>query len=147
MMQTVLAVTVTIYGVAGALASILQLRRMRKRGSSDDVSLGYLSIVGGGYVLWLAYGIAIEDLPLVLVDALGGAAILATISVAVKLRGLDPMRRPSRGLPGSHAGLRRSADSSPPSVPGGHASELGSAPGAGLPGAKRVFRAGALTRG
>lgn len=86
MIQLVLAAAVTLYGVIGALASLLQLRRMRRRRAADDISLAYLSIVAGGYVLWLGYGLAIGNLPLVLVDALGGVAIFATICVAVSLR-------------------------------------------------------------
>lgn len=108
MISSVLAAVVTIYGVAGALASLLQLRRMRRRRSSQDVSLAYLSVVSGGYVLWLAYGIAIENLPLILVDALGGAAIFATLSVAVRLRTRGrALRRPGRpsrlGFPGARS--------------------------------------------
>ena len=119
MIQTVLAVAVTIYGVAGALASVLQLRHMRRRGSSRDVSLGYLAVVAGGYVLWLAYGIAIRDLPLIFVDALGGAAIFATISVAVRLRGADILTESGVRLPGkahtdgSERGHRRRQSVSP----------------------------------
>lgn len=41
-MTAALAMAATVYGAAGALASILQLRRIRIRGSSRDVSLGYL---------------------------------------------------------------------------------------------------------
>lgn len=86
MIATVLAAAVTVYGVAGALASLLQRRRMRKRGSSQDVSLAYLTVIAGGYVLWLAYGLAIGNLPLIVADAVGGGAILATICVALRLR-------------------------------------------------------------
>lgn len=86
MVETVLAVAVTIYGVAGALGSLLQLRCMWRRRSAADVSLAYLFIATGGYVLWLAYGVASGDPPLVLVAAVGGIAIAATTIVASALR-------------------------------------------------------------
>lgn len=86
MLEIALAAVVIAYGVVGALASILQLAHMRRRGSSDDVSLAYLGVAGGGYLLWLAYGLVSHSLPLVVVDALGAAAMVATIGVAVKLR-------------------------------------------------------------
>lgn len=86
MVETALAVTVTVYGSVGALASVLQLRHMHKRGSSRDVSLAYLAIVGGGYALWLTYGIAVQNVPLIVVDALGAAGMLVTIAVALRLR-------------------------------------------------------------
>ncbi len=89
MVEVALGFAATIYGVVGALASVLQLRRMRKRRSSQDVSVAYLAISGGGYVLWLAYGAAIQNLPLILVDAVGAVAMLVTIRVAVGLRGGD----------------------------------------------------------
>lgn len=93
-MTAALAVAVTVYGAAGALASILQLRRIRSRRSSRDVSLGYLAVVDAGYLLWLAYGVAIDNLPLILVDALGAVAMSLTISVAVRTgRPAEPRRR------------------------------------------------------
>ena len=86
MIQTALAAAVIVYGVAGAFSSLLQLRRMRKRRSSQDVCLAYLFVVSGGYVFWLVYGLAIRNVPLIVVDAVGGVAIFATICVAIRLR-------------------------------------------------------------
>lgn len=86
MIETVFAAAVMIYGVVGALASLLQLRRIRGRGSSQDVSLAYLSVYGGGYVLWLAYGIVIHSIPLIVADAVGAAAMAVTICFAARLR-------------------------------------------------------------
>lgn len=90
-MTAALAIAVTVYGVAGALASILQLRRIRIHRSSRDVSLGYLSVVDAGYLLWLAYGVAIGNLPLIVVDALGAVAMSLTIAVAVGARPSAPV--------------------------------------------------------
>ena len=104
MVTTVLAAVVTVYGVAGAVSSLLQLRRIRKRGCSQDVSLAYLSVVGGGYILWFLYGLAIGNLPLIIVDALGGLAMFATIGIALRFhhcRAPQPTpRRPGHASPG-----------------------------------------------
>jgi uncharacterized protein with PQ loop repeat len=121
MVETVLAVAVTIYGVAGALGSLLQLRCMWRRRSAEDVSLAYLFIATGGYVLWLAYRVARGDLPLVLVAAVGGIAIAATTVAASILRARPERflassvarapgvgRGESRSRPGRH-GMRRRA--------------------------------------
>lgn len=121
MIATALAAAVTVYGVAGALASLLQRRRMRKRGSSQDVSLAYLIVIAGGYVLWLAYGLAIGNLPLIVADAVGGGAILATICVALRLR--HGWLGCLRGLRGLRATQRRNGPrpiDPPPSAFGDH---------------------------
>ena len=86
MLEYVLSLAVMLYGVAGALASLLQLRRIHERGSSLDVSLAYLSVYGGGYVLWLAYGIVIHSVPLIVADAVGATAMAVTICAAGRLR-------------------------------------------------------------
>lgn len=101
--QAVLAVAVSVYGVLGAFASLLQLCRLRRLGSARDVSLLYLSAVGGGYLLWLAYGVVLGNIPLVLADAAGGLTVSATICVALQLRrGRRCLRRPVR--PGLRSG-------------------------------------------
>lgn len=107
MIEIALAVAVTIFGVAGSLASLLQLRRIRRRKSSEDVSLGYLSVVAGGYLLWFAYGVALDNLPLILVDAFGGVTIFATLAVALRFRDRrtwrPPLRRPGPRSHGTHS--------------------------------------------
>lgn len=71
MIETALAAAVMIFGVAGSLASLLQLRRIRRRKSSA----------------------------LILVDAHGAVTIFATLAVALRFR--DRHRwRPSLRRPG-----------------------------------------------
>ncbi len=104
--HSVLSVAVSVYGVPGALASLLQLRRLRRLGSARDVSLLYLSVVGG-YLLWLGYGIALDNMPLVLVDSVGELAVAVTICFALRIRrGLRCLRRKPSG-PAAEAARRR----------------------------------------
>ena len=49
----ILAVCATIAGVLMALSPFLQIRRMRRTRSSNDVSLLYLSMLAGGWIAGL----------------------------------------------------------------------------------------------
>jgi MtN3 and saliva related transmembrane protein len=116
MIETSLAVAITIYGIVGALASPLQLRRVLRRKSSEDVSLCYLSVVAGGYLLWLAYGVALANLPLIQVDAPGGVTTFATLAVAWRFRKRGTWRPPlypaSWAAPERCVGAQRGATTS-----------------------------------
>jgi uncharacterized protein with PQ loop repeat len=80
------AASVTVYGVWAACASLLQVRRMVRRECSDDVSLGFLGTLVGGYLIWLLYGIRLGDLPLIVVDGVGLLTASAACHVAIGLR-------------------------------------------------------------
>ena len=54
----VLATCATIAGVLMAMSPFLQVRRMRRTKSSNDVSLLYLTMLAGGFIVWLAYGLS-----------------------------------------------------------------------------------------
>src|SRR5690242_20050823 len=86
-----LGTAATVYGVLAALKSLLQTRRMLARRSSRDVSAGFLASYAGGYAVWLAYGLSIGSLPLIVVDAVGVLCAGLTIAVALSLRG-SPIR-------------------------------------------------------
>ena len=81
-----LAAAATIYGVGGALSILLQARQMRTRGSSRDVSLRFLATYVGGYAVWLLYGVSMQSVPIVTVNAVGLVSGAVTLSVAVRLR-------------------------------------------------------------
>jgi uncharacterized protein with PQ loop repeat len=81
-----LAAAATVYGVAGALSILLQARHMRTRGASGDVSLRFLATYVGGYAIWLLYGVSLESVPIVFVNAVGLAAGAVTLAVALRLR-------------------------------------------------------------
>lgn len=86
MLTTVLAVAAASWGVVMALAPLLQLRRMLRRRSSEDVSIGYLVLLLPGFCLWVSYGIASGDIALVIPNTVAAVIAGGTIAVAVRLR-------------------------------------------------------------
>jgi uncharacterized protein with PQ loop repeat len=82
----VLAVTAASWGVAMALAPLLQVRAIRAAGHSGSVSVGYQQILLVGFALWLAYGIAIENWALIIPNTIAGVVSLTTILVARRYR-------------------------------------------------------------
>ncbi len=81
-MADALAVMAAGWGLLMAISPLLQIRRMLERRSSADVSLGYLAVLQVGFVLWIAYGIAIGNLALIVPNTVallvGTAAMLVT---------------------------------------------------------------------
>jgi uncharacterized protein with PQ loop repeat len=82
-----LGTAATVYGVLGALKSLLQTRQMLARRTSGDVSAGFLASYAGGYAIWLAYGLSTGSLPLIVVDTVGVLCAGLTLAVALYLRG------------------------------------------------------------
>ena len=82
-----LGTVATVYGVLGALKSLLQTRQMLARRSSGGVSAGFLASYAGGYAIWLAYGISARSIPLIVVDTVGLLCAGLTLAVALSLRG------------------------------------------------------------
>ena len=85
-MTVLLGAIATAYGMGAGLSSLLQARRMRRRGTSGDVSLGFLASYLGGYAIWFAYGLSIGSVPLIAVDAVGLVCGGVTLLVAMRLR-------------------------------------------------------------
>lgn len=84
MLATVLAVAATVWGVVMALSPLLQVRRILAERSSRDVSIGYYGVLLVGFVLWVAYGLAIGNAPLIVTNAV--AFTVASLTVVVALR-------------------------------------------------------------
>jgi uncharacterized protein with PQ loop repeat len=82
----VLAVVATVYGLLMAASPLLQIRRMRATRSSADFSVGYMSILCVGFVLWATYGIAISNPALVISNTGAVSFGLAAIAIALRLR-------------------------------------------------------------
>ena len=82
-----LGTVATVYGVLGALKSLLQTRQMIASRSSGDVSAGFLASYIGGYAVWLAYGLSTGSLPLIAVDTVGLLCGGLTLAVALSIRG------------------------------------------------------------
>ena len=83
----------TLYGVGAAGAALLQARQMVRRRSSCEVSARFFATYSGGYAVWLLYGLSIESVPLILVDAAGLACGLVTLAITLRMRG--SLLRPS----------------------------------------------------
>ena len=81
-----LGVLATLAGILMAISPVLQIRRMRKTGSSRDFSLLYATMLCIGFILWLAYGWALGN-PALLVSNLASLSfMILTIGVALTLR-------------------------------------------------------------
>jgi len=85
-LTTLLAVAAATWGIAMALAPLLQIRAIRAHGSSGGVSVGYQQVLLVGFVLWLAYGIALRNLALIVPNTVAAVVSLATIVVALRFR-------------------------------------------------------------
>ena len=74
------------WAVVMGVSPVLQIRRMRQRQSSADVSLGYLFILFPGFVLWIVYGVASSDPALMIPNIVALLICAVTIGYAIKLR-------------------------------------------------------------
>ena len=69
-----------------ALSPVLQIRRMMRRRSSADLSIGYFIVLIFGFGLWIAYGTSISNAALLIPNVVALVVALATIGVAVSYR-------------------------------------------------------------
>jgi len=83
----------TVVGLVAAASLVLQAQRLRRLGSACEVSIPVRLLALTGYAIWLAYGIAIRDLPLILVDLGGvaGAAFVLHVTVSLRRRRTCPL--------------------------------------------------------
>jgi len=82
----VFAAVAASWGVAMALAPLLQIREIKRHRSSRSVSVAYQQVLLVGFVLWLAYGIAAANLALIVPNTVAAVVSLATILVALRYR-------------------------------------------------------------
>lgn len=81
------------YGVTMAIAPLLQARRILVTRNSRDVSLAYLFVMQVGFVIWLAYGLALGNPYLFIPNAVALTVGAITIALALRYReGKDPSR-------------------------------------------------------
>ena len=85
-MTTTLAAVAASWGVAMALAPLLQIRKILAHRSSRDVSRGYLRVLIVGFALWLVYGVASTQLALIVPNAVALAVGSVTLVVAMRYR-------------------------------------------------------------
>lgn len=77
----------TIYGVGAAAAALLQARQILRSKRSCEVSARFFATYAGGYAIWLLYGLSIQSVPLMLVDAIGLLCGGFTLAITLALRG------------------------------------------------------------
>ena len=120
----------TAYGVGAAGAALFQTRQLLESRRSCEVSARFFAVYAGGYAIWLAYGMSIGSLPLIIVDAIGVVCATATLAIVLSLRGSllhpatwnscpIPTGRPRRAVPVSQGvALAVAALDLLPDVPG-----------------------------
>lgn len=69
-------------GVAMSLAPTRQIRRMVSSNSSRGVSLDYLTVLEVGFVLYLAYGLSIDNRVLIIANTVSLIANSAALMTA-----------------------------------------------------------------
>jgi MtN3 and saliva related transmembrane protein len=81
-----LATTGTAFGLMGATSLLLQARRLRRLGTACEISIPLRVLSLTGYAVWLAYGIVIGDVPLIVVDLAGlvGAGLVLHITLGLR---------------------------------------------------------------
>ena len=85
-MVGVLGVLAASWGVLMAVAPLLQIRRMRERRSSRDVSMAYLGVLQFGFALWAAYGVSLGNAAIVLPNSVAFIVGVVTMLVAWRYR-------------------------------------------------------------
>jgi MtN3 and saliva related transmembrane protein len=86
MVVSVLAVTASSWGVLMGISPVLQIRRMLRERSSREVSLGYYMILLAGFLLWISYGIAAQNLVLIVPNTIALLVGFTLVVVALRLR-------------------------------------------------------------
>jgi uncharacterized protein with PQ loop repeat len=83
----------TLVGLVAALSLLLQARRLSALGTACEVSIPIRMLALAGYAVWLAYGVAIGDVPLILVDVAGvvGAALVLRVTLVLRRRRACPV--------------------------------------------------------
>ena len=89
---TFLGTAGTLIGLVAAMSLLLQARRLARIGSACEVSIPVRLLALLGYAIWLAYGVAIGDVPLILVDLAGvvGAVLVLRVTLALRRRTACP---------------------------------------------------------
>ena len=85
-MTTALGVLTATWAILMALSPLLQVREMRRRSSSEGIAIRYFGVLLIGFALWVAYGVARRDVPLVVPNSVALVVMAVTIVVALRLR-------------------------------------------------------------
>lgn len=86
MVTTAVGIAAASWALLMAVSPILQEREIVRRGSSEGISIGYFLVLLVGFGLWVAYGLARHDLPLVVPNSVAFLVMGGTITVALRTR-------------------------------------------------------------
>lgn len=86
MLARVLGIAAAGWAVAMALAPLLQLREVVRRRSASGLSLAYPFVLLVGFALWVGYGLASGDLPLVVPNSLAFLVMVVFAAAIFRLR-------------------------------------------------------------
>lgn len=82
-MSIALASITTFWGLLMGLAPLLQIRVIVRERSAGGISIGWIVILLIGFLLWLAYGIVNQDLPLIVTNSV---AVTVTTGLLLTVR-------------------------------------------------------------
>jgi len=68
------------------LSPLFELRRVTVSQSSADVSLAYVGVLLLGFVLWLSYGVALGNVPLIVSNVVALSTDVLTIAAVLRFR-------------------------------------------------------------
>ena len=85
-MTAVLATVAATWGVAMAVSPLLQIRAIRAHRSSRGVSVAYQQVLLVGFILWLSYGIALDNIAIIIPNIVAAIVAIATIAVSLHYR-------------------------------------------------------------
>jgi uncharacterized protein with PQ loop repeat len=85
-LTTYLAVAAATWGVAMAVSPVLQMRAILATRSSRSVSVAYQQVLLVGFLLWLAYGIALGNAALIVPNTIAAVVSATTIAVCLRFR-------------------------------------------------------------
>lgn len=86
MLPTALGIAAATWAVVMALAPVLQVREILRRRTSSGLSVTYLSVLIVGFVLWVAYGAATMNMPLIVPNTLAAVVMSVTVPIAHRYR-------------------------------------------------------------
>ena len=77
--MTILSFLATVFGVIAGLGNLPQAIRIFRRKSAKDISIITYTVFFLGAVIWFLYGFELENMIIVVVNALGGLTIFSVI--------------------------------------------------------------------
>jgi uncharacterized protein with PQ loop repeat len=81
-----LALLAALWGLVMAVSPALQIRRIVERRSAADVSISYLAVLQVGFSLWIAYGISLGNVALIVPNGAAFAVGAVTMFVSWRFR-------------------------------------------------------------